>query len=173
MGVLGDALKDSGIEIPSVLQIEQGSVFLIKDRIMEKYINNKAGKTPPFLMEKYKTTENAKYDHRWIFLKKYDKRFKRSSKIPIVIRSTNEKKRKFNDYEQKPHQDLLDNHDKSCVVDKKGFYKSDLPVEQKLDKKFLDEIDRYTDNNEVKFSCIDPEVERVVHHFKRINEVYD
>ena len=36
MGVLGDALKDSGIEIPSVLQIEQGSVFLIKDRIMEK-----------------------------------------------------------------------------------------------------------------------------------------
>ena len=40
-------------------------------------------------------------------------------------------------------------------------------------RKRPDAEDRYTDNNEVKFSCIDPEVERVVHHFKRINEVYD
>tara|TARA_A100001011_G_scaffold170559_1_gene179455 strand:- start:14047 stop:14568 length:522 start_codon:yes stop_codon:yes gene_type:complete len=173
MGILGDALKESGIEIPSVQQIEKGSVFLIKDKLMEKFVKNSVGNTPPFLMEKYKTTEKAKFDHRWIFLKKYDKKFKRSSKIPIVIRSADQKKRKFHDYEQKPHHDLIENHDKSCIVDKKGFYKSDLPVEQKLDKTFLDEIDMYTDNNDVRFSCIDPEVEKVIRHFKRINEVYD
>lgn len=174
MGDLESQLKKLNLSSIS-REIEKGSIIRLQDDDAEKQIKDKFNRTPYFISSEFRKNNQEKYGysskhHYWIFLKTYQKRGN-SGKVKIAIRSSFKEDRPNNkqgDLFQQAHLDIDSNHN-ICDINKDGLWKAELPRTQKLNKNFLKELDPTSEN----FICIDPETEKIVNHFAKLDEVYD
>ncbi len=175
MSELSHAFEKAGFTDKNKV-IRKGFVFYLSEDQAEKMIKNHQGTTPKFLTKKYRTNYKKKYKKviskpPWIVLKDYQKRGN-SGKIKIAIRSSlkeEQKNREPSDYIQNfSHIDIDIDHN-YCKIDLEGLYKGNLPQKQNLGKPYLKEL---SDESE-EFSCYDPETEKIIMHFNKLDEVYD
>jgi hypothetical protein len=174
MNNIAEAFEDAGMN-QSTRAIQQGTIIALKDDLAEEYIRNSFGQPPHFVTKKFRQESRAKRgyaadEHFWIFLKTYQKR-KGSGKVKIVNRSSlkdGQSNRKPHDRHQFPHADIDPEHS-NCKIDKEGLWKSELPENQKLDKGFLENFGPASEH----YVCIDPQTDKIIAHFKKLNETYE
>lgn len=174
MGDLATELKKLNLSELSKT-IEKGTVIVIKDDDAEKFIKDDNNNVPYFVTKKFresvaKKKGSAAQEHYWFFLKTYQKRGG-SGKVKIVNRSSLQKdqiNRRPNDLFQSPHVQIDPEHD-YCRINKEGLWKSELPKNQKLDKNFLRELNPTSDS----YICVDPQADKIISYFNKLNETYE